>query len=120
MLKLRYLIALLVCVCIPTMGAAQSCGGPNGPARSASYAGDGITQFGPIPGKLKWSVTYSAHYVDTTDRQNCRWSLYAINKNGETTFIKKGNYLNAKINVGEQVTKKVYLKSMECGLWKPK
>jgi hypothetical protein len=119
-LKLRYLIALLVCVCIPTMGAAQSCGGPNGPARSASYAGDGITQFGAPNGKLKWGVTYSAHYTDTTDRQNCKWSLYTINSNGETTFIKRGNYLNAKVNVGEQRTKKVYLKSIECGLWKPK
>jgi hypothetical protein len=120
MLKLRYLLGLLALVMASTMGATASCGGPNGPARSASYAGDGVTEFGNPNGKLKWGVTYSAHYVDTTDRQNCKWSLYAINRNGETTFIKRGNYLNAKVNVGEQRTKKVYLKSIECGLWKPK
>lgn len=97
--------------------AAQGCSGGK-PAISAAYAGDGITEFGNANGKLKWGVTYSAHYTDTTDRQNCKWSLYSINKNGETVFIKKGNYFNAKINVGKQVTKKVYLKSLECGFWK--
>lgn len=101
--------------------AAQGCGGSDGgkPAISASFAGDGITEFSDN-GKLKWGVTYHARYIDTTDRQNCKWSLVAYNKQGETTVLKTGHYLNAKINVGKQVTKKVYLKSMECGLWKDK
>lgn len=110
-----------IVISITSPYAAQGCSGGNGkgPARSAAYAGDGITKF-TDDGKLKWGITYSAHYIDTTDRQNCKWSLYTISKkNGETVFLKKGNYFNAKINVGKQITKDVYLKSLECGLWKP-
>lgn len=97
------------------------CKTPNGgkPAISAAYAGDGITEFSDN-GKLKWGKVYSAHYVDTTDRQTCKWSLVIYDKNGETATIKSGNYFNAKIKVGRQVTKGVYLKSMGCGFWKSK
>lgn len=123
--RLLITIGAVLSVCVMTMGAAQSCGGSGGPARSAAYAGDGVTQFGTeaegVSGKLLWGKTYSAHYTDTTDRQNCRWSLYTISKQGnhEVVFLKRGNYFNAKINVGRQFTKAVYLKSLECGLWKP-
>jgi hypothetical protein len=127
-LKLRHLICLLVLVCIPTMGAAQSCGGGSGgPARSATHAGDGITQFGDgtkrnfanqgSSGKLRWGKTYNAHKVNAQDVENCRWSLYRMDSLGRTVFIKRGNYANAKIKVGEQVTQRIYLKSLDCGLW---
>jgi hypothetical protein len=115
-------------ICGMTMGAASSCGGSGGkPARSASRAGNGVTQFG-VPGKsgyanrgatgkLKWDKTYNAHKVNAADVENCRWSLYSIDSEGVTKFIKKGNYANAKIRVGEQVTRKFYLKSLDCGFW---
>jgi len=124
-------IAIVVGSCTVTMGAAKGCGGSGkGPARSASYAGDGVTQFGDpngaktyanegASGKLKWGVTYKAVAIDSTDRTNCEWRLYTINSEGVTTFLKKGGYLTAKINFGEQKTKRVFLKSLECGLWKP-
>lgn len=124
MRKLYATITLVALPLAPTL--PLSCGGGGGgPARNASYAGDGVTEFGPasagVSGKLQWGKTYSAHYVDTTDRQNCRWSLYSISKQGnhELVMMAKGNYFNAKINVGQQFTKRVYLKSLECGLWKP-
>jgi hypothetical protein len=111
------------------MGSTAACGsgGGGGPARSATHAGDGITQFGDgsdrnyankgSTGKLKWGKTYNAHKVNPQDVQNCKWSLYKMDSLGRTTFIKKGGYATAKINVGEQVTQKVYLKSLDCGIW---
>lgn len=118
------MVFALTAIILLVLGLLTGCGPSKGPARSAAYAGDGVTQFGSPPeatGKLKWGVTYSAHYVDTTDRQNCRWSLYTINKQGdhEVQILKRGNYFNAKVNVGQQFTKDVFLKSLECGLWKP-
>jgi len=121
-------IAGVLAVCAVVMGNTASCGGPGGPARSATAAGDGITQFGNpngpknyansgATGKLKWGVTYNAHKQHPTDVQNCRWSLYSIDPEGVTHFVKRGTYANAKIRVGEQVTRKFYLKSLECGLW---
>ena len=121
---------------IAALGALVACDPPKSgkgsgnKATEASYASDGATQFGDpngkdtfanegATGKLKWGVTYRARYIDTTDRTNCSWKLYTISAGGVVTIIKKGNYLNAKINVGEQVTKRVFLKSEECGNWKP-
>jgi hypothetical protein len=105
------------------VAAAQGCGGTDSPSRSAAYAGDGNTQFGTqaegVSGKLKWGVVYKAVYENTTDRQNCKWSLYTINSNGVANVVKRGNYFNAKIKVEKPNTVKVYLKSIECGLWKP-
>jgi hypothetical protein len=128
---LRKIIATTAIAVLPlAVNAAKGCSNEGGgPARSASYAGDGITQFGTVngknyadegaSGKLKWGVTYKAVAIDSTDRQNCKWSLYTINAEGETVFVKKGGYMTAKINFGQQRSKKVYLKSLECGLWKP-
>lgn len=120
-------IAVVALVALP-LTQAGGCGGEGGPARSASHAGDGITQFGNpngpnnyanqgATGKLLWGKTYNAHKQHPTNVENCRWSLYSIDPNGVTHFIKKGNYANAKIKVGEQVSRKFYLKSLECGLW---
>lgn len=112
---------------LSTMGAAKGCDDSDGPARSATHAGDGITQFGDgtdrnyankgSTGKLKWNRTYNAHKTNPQDVENCEWSLYRIDKLGRTVFIKKGGYGTAKVNVGEQVTQKVYLKSLDCGFW---
>lgn len=130
MLKLRYLLGLLAFVLASTMGATAACGPSGrggGPARSASHAGDGATQFG-VPGKpgyanegatgkLVWNKTYNAHKQHPADVENCRWSLFSIDAEGVTEFRAKGNYANAKVKVGEQVTVKWYLKSLNCGLW---
>lgn len=119
--------------CVAALAACdppKSGKGSGDKAAEASYAGDGATQFGDpngaktyanegASGKLKWGVTYKAVAIDSTDRTNCEWSLYTINSEGVTTFLKKGGYLTAKINFGEQKTKRVFLKSLECGLWKP-
>lgn len=124
--RLIVTVAGAALICLSTMGAASSCEGS--PARSATAAGDGITQFGNpngpknyanegATGKLKWGVTYNAHKQNPTDVENCRWSLFAIDPEGVTHFIKKGNYANAKIKVGEQRTRRFFLKSLECGLW---
>jgi hypothetical protein len=106
---------------------AKSCSDSNGgggPARNAAYAGDGVTQFGTasdgVSGKLKWNTTYRATAVHSTNRQNCKWSLFTINSEGVAKVVGKGDYLHAKIIVEKPNTVKVYLKSMECGLWKPK
>lgn len=111
-------------LCIGLVVLLTGCKGGS-PARSAAYAGDGVTKLGSASdgatGKLKWGVTYRAVAQDTTDRQNCKWSLYTINKQGDhqVTVVKRGNYFNAKFRFGQQFTKDVYLKSLECGLWKP-
>lgn len=135
-MKAWKLIPLLGCVILPIMGAAEDCEGKGGgKATKASYAGDGVTMFvgndnracsGNTKfcaqegnGKLRFNKTYKAVYVDTTDRINCRWSLYTINTNGETKVIKSGNYLKAKILVERPSRVKVFLKSSECGNWKP-
>jgi hypothetical protein len=98
--------------------------GGNGPARNSAYAGDGNTKFGTVAegasGKLKWNTTYRATAVHSTNRQNCHWSLYTINSDGVAKVVGRGSYFNAKIIVEKPDTVKVYLKSMECGLWKPK
>jgi hypothetical protein len=130
MKRIMITLAAVLGICLSTMGAAQSCGPSGdggGPARSASHAGDGATQFG-VPGKpgyanegatgkLVWGKTYNAHKTHPSNVQNCRWSLYSIDAEGVTEFRAKGTYANAKIRVGEQVTVKWYLKSLNCGLW---
>lgn len=124
----KYIIATIALAAVTNMGSTAACGGSGGPARSAAHAGDGITQFGDpkgpknyansgATGKLLWNRTYNAHKQNASDVQNCRWSLYSIDPEGVTHFIKRGNYSNAKIKVGTQVTRKFYLKSLECGLW---
>lgn len=118
---------ILVALVALVLGLLTGCGPSksSSPGQRTAYAGDGVTQFGDASdgatGKLKWATTYYAVAVDTTDRQNCKWSLYTINKQGdhEVQILKRGNYFNAKINMGQQFTKRVYLKSLECGLWKP-
>lgn len=124
-------IAGVAAVSVMVMGNTASCGGSGGgPARSASYAGDGITQFGyddgsknvnyankGATGKLRFNKTYNAHKQNPGDVENCRWSLYSIDSLGRTEFKSKGTYANAKIKVGDQVTRKWYLKSLDCGLW---
>lgn len=106
-----------------------------GKATKASYAGDGATMFvgkgnaactGNYSicdregnGKLKFGTGYKAHYVDTTDRTNCEWTLYTINAAGKATVIKKGGYLSANIKVAQTSRVQVWLKSNECGDWKP-
>lgn len=110
------------------MGSTAACGGSG--SGSSKAAGDGITQFGyddgsssvnyankGASGKLRFNTTYNAHKVNAQDVQNCEWSLYMMDSLGRTTFIKKGGYATAKINVGSQVTRKVYLKSLDCGVW---
>lgn len=129
------LIPVLGLVVAPILGAANDCGGSGGKATKASYAGDGVTMFVGLGnracagqtsfceqkgnGKLKFNQGYKAHYVDTTDRTNCKWKLYTINTAGEKKLIKSGGYLSANIKV-EQVTRvHVWLKSQDCGDWKP-
>lgn len=131
MKKIVATIGVVAFAAAANLGAASSCGGSGGgPARSATKAGDGITQFGyddgsknvnyankGATGKLRFGRTYNAHKVNPQDVQNCEWSLYMMDKLGRTTFIKSGHYGTAKINVGAQVTRKVYLKSLDCGIW---
>lgn len=114
----RKIAAIISLVVLPLATQAQSCDdGNQGRAKKAAYAGDGITQF-TDNGKLQFGKTYSAHYVDTTDRQNCRWSIKTVNSEGVAKVIKSGNYFNAKIKVEKPSRVKVYLKSSECGNWK--
>lgn len=123
--------ALLPALTLLPLATTKGCGAPGtgggGPARSASYAGDGATQFG-VPGKpgyanegatgkLRWGRTYNAHQQHAADVQNCRWRLYTIDAEGGVEFRAQGTYANAKIKVGEQVTVKWFLKSLNCGLW---
>lgn len=128
-------VALVGGCSIATMGAAKGCEPGDGKATKASYAGDGVTMFVDATnracggnttfckdggsGKLRFSQAYKAVAVDTTDRQNCEWSLYTFNQQGKTKVIKKGNYFNARIIVERPDRVKVYLKSDECGNWKP-
>lgn len=133
--KIKY-IAMTAVVTISVMGAAADCSGSGGgKATKASYAGDGVTMFVDSTGracsgdyticakggngKLRFGKGYKAHYVDTTDRQNCKWSLYTINVNGDPKVIKTGNYFKANIKVERTSRVQVFLKSSECGDWKP-
>jgi uncharacterized protein YggE len=119
-MNLKKLATAMLVVVIPLASNAQACESEKrGKATKAAYAGDGVTQFTDT-GKLKFGVVYSAHAVDTTDRQNCRWSIKTINSDGESKVIKSGDYLHAKIKVEKPSRVKVYLKSSECGDWKPK
>jgi hypothetical protein len=120
------LIVVALVACKPSDG---------GKATKASYAGDGATMFVDSTGracsgdysicarkgngKLKFGVGYKAHYVDTTDRTNCHWSLYTINAAGKATVIKSGGYFKANIKVERTSRVQVWLKSDECGDWKP-
>lgn len=120
------LAAVLVMGCEPTDG---------GKAKKASYAGDGATMFTDSAlracsgdtqfcaakgsGKLRFGKGYKAQAVDKSDRKNCEWSLYTINQEGKTTVLKRGTYGNANIKVDRPTRVKVYLKSSECGDWKP-
>lgn len=114
----RALVAALVTVVLPLAASAESCEDKPADKPKPSYAGDGITQFSDT-GRLRWNTTYAARYVDTSDRTNCRWSLYTVNSDGVAKVIKRGNYLSAKIRVERPSRVKVYLKSDECGNWKP-
>jgi hypothetical protein len=127
----------VVLISAVVMGASEDCGagGSGGKANEASYAGDGVTQFVDATGracandtsfcrnggsgKLRFGKGYKAVAVDTTDRQNCVWSLYTFNQQGKTVVIKKGGYFSANIKVERPNRVKVYLKSEECGDWKP-
>jgi hypothetical protein len=120
-------IAAVALVALP-LTQAGGCGGEGGPARSATHAGDGITQFGDpngpknyanqgASGKLKFDRTYNAHKQKPSDVQNCRWTLYYFDAEGVYHLVKKGNYSNAKVKVGAQATRKFFLKSLQCGLW---
>lgn len=120
---MRKFVVLLIAavVAVFTMGAAKGCdASPPRPAHEAAYAGDGATQF-KATGKLKFGVVYRATAVDSTDRQNCEWSVYTISKEGGSVkTVGKGNYLKAKIRVPEDPQRTtVWLKSSECGDWKP-
>lgn len=127
---MRKIVTALMLAALPlATSAAKGCSSSDGggPARSAAYAGDGVTQFGEpgkpgyankgASGKLRWGKTYNAHKQNPGDVQNCRWSLYSIDAEGLTEFRAKGNYANAKINVGTQRTVQWFLKSLNCGLW---
>lgn len=116
-MRIKHLLAATITVVLPLATTAESCedGGGSAPAR---YAGDGVTQFTDT-GVLQFGKGYKAVYVDTTDRQNCRWSLYTINSEGATKVIKSGRYRTAYIKVEKPTRVKVYLKSSECGNWKP-
>lgn len=132
--SLKY-IGMIVAVSAMVMGAADDCDAKKGKATEASYAGDGATMFvgkGNVActgnysicdqtgnGQLKFGKGYKAHYVDTSDRTNCEWTLYTINTAGKTTIIKKGGYLKANIKVEQTTRVQVWLKSEECGDWKP-
>ena len=112
-------ITAVVLVSVAVMGAASDCESKQPKQPSApKYAGDGVTQF-TDSGRLRFGVTYAARYVDTTDRVNCRWSLYTLNSDGDTRVVKSGHYLNAKIKVERPSRVKVFLRSSECGNWKP-
>lgn len=126
MKKIIATIGVVAFAAAANMGATKSCDNPS----SDKTVGDGITQFGyddgskdvnyankGATGKLRFGKTYNAHKVNPQDVQNCEWSLYMMDKLGRTTFIKSGHYGTAKINVGAQVTRKVYLKSLDCGNW---
>lgn len=124
-------IAVAGIVVVILTGCDPATGGKR--AKSASFAGDGITQVGNhcadykkcsyankgASGKIKWNTTYNAHKVNPTDVQNCEWSVFSVNSEGVTKFLKKGHYGNAKIRFEEASTVKVYLKSIECGIWEP-
>ena len=112
-------IAAIVLVCVPIMGAANDCDSHKKEPAAPKYAGDGVTQF-TDSGRLRFGVTYAARYVDTTDRVNCHWSVYTLNSQGDTRVVKSGTYLTAKISVERPSRVKVFLKSSECGNWKPK
>lgn len=100
-----------------------------GSATSASYAGDGNTQFGNggvdfvnegSSGKLKFGVTYKAVASNSQQRSNCQWHIYSVNAKNKIVFEGKvGDYATAKIKVEQPTRVKVYLKSVNCGLWKP-
>lgn len=121
----RELAVLGLAVMPLAAGMPMSCGG----ARSASYAGDGNTQFGNggvdfvnagSSGKLKFGVTYKAVASNSQQRTACEWHIYSINSKNKIVFEgKTSDYLHAKINVEEPTRVKVYLKSINCGLWKP-
>ena len=112
-------IAAIVLVCIPIMGAASDCDSKRKEPAAPKYAGDGVTQF-TDSGRLRFGTTYAARYVDTTDRTNCRWSIYTLNADGDTRVVKSGNYLTAKIKVARPSRVKVFLRSSECGNWTPR
>jgi hypothetical protein len=122
----KQILASITLVALP-LTQAGGCGGGGKPSLSETYAGDGITQFGTkggtsyadkgASGKLKWGKTYHAHKQNASDVQNCKWSLYYIGSDHKVVDINKGGYGTAKVNVGKQVTRKVYLKSLNCGLW---
>lgn len=118
----RTAVAALGLVVLPlATNAAKGCEAEKPapkPTPKPVYAGDGVTQF-TDSGRLQFGKAYKAHYVDTTDRVNCQWSLYTINSDGDTTVIKKGGYLTASIKVEKPTRVKVFLKSSECGDWKP-
>lgn len=118
---------LAATLCMTLMGAANSCGGSGGPARSASYAGDGNTQFGNggtdyanagAPGKLLFGVGYKAVAQSGADRSNCEWKVYSVTRQGVTRVAGKGGYGTANIKVEKPDNAKVYLRSVGCGLWK--
>lgn len=119
---LKHLIATVAAVVLPLATAAEGCeaqdNGGKPETAKPRYAGDGVTQF-TDGGVLQFGRGYKAVYVDTTDRQNCRWSLYTINAEGVTKVIKSGRYRTANIKVEKPARVKVYLKSSECGNWKP-
>ena len=99
------------------------------PATSASYAGDGNTQFGNggvdfvnegSSGKLKFGTTYKAVAQNSQQRTACKWHIYSVNSKNQIVYeSKKSDYLHAKIKVEQPTRVKVYLKSVNCGLWKP-
>lgn len=117
----RQIIPLLLSATIALAGGTQSCQaeGKPGKAQQAAYAGDGVTRFTDT-GKLKWDTGYAAHAIDKTDRQNCRWAVYTVNADGEARVIKSGTYRNASIKAERPTRVKVYLKSSECGDWRPR
>jgi hypothetical protein len=130
-------IIIVALASIAMMGAGNDCDASKqkGKANEAAYAGDGVTQFvdgagracandtafcaNGGSGKLRFGKGYKAVAVDTTDRQNCKWRLYTFNQQGKTTVIKEGGYFTANIRVERPNRVKVYLKSEECGDWKP-
>lgn len=116
-MRVKHLLATVAAVVLPLATTAEGCEDKGGPP-PARYAGDGVTQFTDT-GVLQFGRGYKAVYVDTTDRQNCRWSLYTINAEGVTKVIKSGRYRTANIKVEKPTRVKVYLKSSECGNWKP-
>jgi hypothetical protein len=119
-------LAVLGLAVIPLAAQAPSgCGS----ATSASYAGDGNTQFGNggvdfvnqgSSGKLKFGVTYKAVAENSQQRTNCKWHIYSVDAHNKIVYeSKSSDYLHAKINVEEPTRVRVWLKSVNCGLWKP-